>query len=149
MHFRIILLLPYLSFRLLLLKEDNFVVESYPEFVEAKQEMERECAKDILIVFSLFCSLFNLVLYRIDTIMTEDIRVTEKKCDELLLVAKNQIGSVDYNQIVEEKKGVFQSYKRKPFLYKASLFFFNNKEQRYETIYKKIEKLCQASSPTN
>ena len=149
MHFRILLLLPYLSFRLSLLKEDNFVVRNYPGFLEVKQEMEEPRVKEVLIVFSLFCSLFNLVLYRLDTIRAEDVRFTEKRCDKVLLGVKDQIGSLDYNQIVEEKEEVFQSYRRKPFLYKASLFFFHNKQQRSDIIYKKIEKLSQTLSPTN
>lgn len=105
------------------------MVRNYPGFLEVKQEMEEPRVKEILIVFSLFCSLFNLVLYRLYTIMAEDVRFTEKRCDKVLLGVKDQIGSLDYNQIVEEKEEVFQSYRRNPFLYKTSLFFFHNKQQ--------------------
>lgn len=116
-HLRIIVLVPYLSFRVLLFNNQSFALQNFPAFLEIKHEIEKEESKEKKVLFSLLYSITALLLYRLGTVIREDIRITEKECDRLLLKIQGQKDTVECKELVQEKLFIFQSYKEKPLFF--------------------------------
>jgi hypothetical protein len=148
-HLRIPLIYCYASFCVFLrqniLETQNTILPKYKEFCKIQKELKKEEIVNGRIILSLSYSLVGYILYRQNSIMSEHLLLMENFCNTLLqLISEKITESTDsdvkqsFQEIQNKKIDVFNSYKKKLFLYKASLLLFNWRIEPYGQIYHEI-----------
>jgi len=148
-HFRIPFLYCYGSFCVFLrgplLERPGTLFPHYEKFFEIRKDLQKEHIVNGKVVLSLSTSLIGYIVYRANSVMSEYIALQESICNNLLQLISEKISEMDnsdakkrFEELKNKKADVFNSYKRKLFLYKASLFLFNWKIEPFVEIYKEI-----------
>ncbi len=148
-HIRIPFLYCYGSFCVFLrgplLETRGTLFPHYKQFFEIRKDLQKEDVINGKVVLSLSTSLIGYIVYRANFVMSEYIALQESICNNLLQMISEKISEMEssdaekrFEQLKNKKIDVFNSYKRKLFLYKASLFLFNWKIEPFLEIYKEI-----------
>ena len=148
-HFRRTILYCYASFCVFLrgplLDTRSTIFPNYKEFFEIRKDLQKEDIFNNRILLSLSNSLIGYIVYRANSVMGEYIALQESLCNNLLQLISEKISEIDntdtekrFEEIENKKIDIFNFYKKKDFLYKASLFVFNWKTEPFGQIYKEL-----------
>ena len=148
-HIRIPFLYCYASFCVFLrgplLERPGTLFPHYKQFFEIRKDLQKEDIVNGKVVLSLSNSLTGYIVYRANSVMSEYIALQESVCNNVLQLISEKMSKMDssdaekrFEELQNKKIDIFNSYKKKLFLYKASLFVFNWKIEPFVQIYKEI-----------
>ena len=148
-YFRIPILCCYGSFCMFLrgpiLESQSTVFPEHLKILRIRQKLEESNIVSCRVILALSNSILWAIIYRVNLIMSEHISLQESSCEDLLYVISDKISETNLFETKErflkldnKKIDVFDSLKKKLFLYKASLRFFGDKKEPFEEILKDI-----------
>ena len=154
MHFRILLMIPYSSFRSLLSQNivENYknVLPKYNRFSAMKKMFQKEDIINSQYAYALSYTALFTIFYGLDLYMTENINRTEILCNDLLRnidgkiidgAVLNDITYCDYEALKDKKEKIFSSLKGRLFLYRSSLYIFGGND--FDKIYQEIKRVSE------
>lgn len=117
-HFRLLLIIPYLSFASYLCKDflerHKTVLPNYCNLYHLREKLKSEKTTRIGFAFSIFYLVLNILLYRLDLSMKDYIDLIEYRCDtslkqieERLNQSGNQNGKKTFIELKKEKEEIF------------------------------------------
>ena len=143
-HFRLLLMLPYSSFRLIvsqnLVENHKTVLVWYRQLRVIKKVFQKKRVIKNQYLFALWYIVLFTIFYRLDLSMREYIERYEsgyndciKDIDRKIMngAVFNHITYSDYQQSKEKKETIFSSLKGRLFLYKASIYIFVTNRRKY------------------